>query len=292
MSQTLNPIDQQNVPVAMPAVASRGADWTHLTFQFGVLSLIVSSLWLMLGSDPSTTFDFSVRVGLFALSSSVSLLTWLASAPVKTVRRLVVSVIIIGVILAGSTRAVMRFDRTLHVLEPGVLSNGRIVHRSLGFSYPRLPHSQVNLTPKFTRKSESRRDDATLDHRLRFGEVAFLSRMTYAQLPQEPVRPPWFILIEIQRDTTADLNEFIMNIRNNERHWAAVPNVRILRPTHSLRIGSLDLVEFDFVEEPQGLVSRQVYLKTGSLILNFMLNSEVSSDNRLFDEFLNGIRLE
>jgi hypothetical protein len=121
--------------------------------------------------------------------------------------------------------------------------------------------------------------------------MAVLSQMTEIPSQKSGHRPAW-IMLEVQRDRVANLNAFIRDVRGEELKWAEIPGITIARRTYYFENSGHDLVEFDFIKEPEHLFARQVFLRSGSCVLNFMLNTQQESDQARFDEFLKSIRIE
>ncbi len=194
--------------------------------------------------------------------------------------------------LCTGANAFREYDAVAHILDPGRRQGDRIVHDAIGLSYSILPGSRVNARPLITKRLGEQDSHASdVLPRLKFGETAILSRMVLPVQPNESQRAPTSVIIEVQREHVKDLNQLFFNVRQQEKKWADIPNITITQHTRHSQIGGIDSVQFEFVEEPGHLMSRQVYFRSGQFVLNFMLNTDRDSERPLLEEFLKSVRL-
>ena len=100
------------------------------------------------------------------------------------------------------------------------------------------------------------------------------------------------IVVEIEHNRARVLNRFMREVRAREVNFSGLPNVRIVQRAHASKIAGLDVIEFEFVEERQHLISRQVHFQADQFTLSFIFNTGTELDLPLFDDFLKSIRLE
>ena len=247
--------------------------WSLVSLQIFLAVSVAAALWQMLGTEPQTLWECRVKWGLPGLAYLITVALWFKSSHQS---RLIKPLVMFGSLLVMLMFGLMienDFVASDHVLVPARLKEGRIVHDSLGLSYAMFPQFRVNPQPIVTRSSEAAGDKRQIQSaRLGYGDLAVLIRIVINSSTPGAGGSPSTIILEVQRDSLQDLNALVLGVRRNEARWKEVPHVRIVQSTHRISRAGLDMVEFDFVEEPQNLVSRQVFLRSGSFILNFMLN--------------------
>lgn len=274
-------------------VSSGQSRWMIAWLNLSLTGLMAASLWQLLGPEPESTWIHRLQLAAVALGTIMSVAIWIATArwtlPIKSFA--------IGCSLFVAVFTAMISDRDFQasnrVLEPARFQQGRVVHAGLGLSYAAPPGFRFNLQPLITQNTGPSPYGSRLSpHRLRFGEMAILSRLAQDRQTVANGRTPASIILEVQRARTPDLNALILDVRRQEAKWSEFESIQIVKHTHCLTIGGIEFVEFDFLERPQRLLSRQVFLRTRTLVLNLMLNSEAKSDGAVFDQFLESIRFD
>jgi len=273
-----------------PVPDSTGSAGTALALQLCLLLLLAALFWNLLGPEPQTAWTHRLRLAALILAACFSCGLWTVGWPRTLPFKLAIIAACLAATLSAGIASIRNFDAAGRILARAHAKQGRIVHDGIGLSYPLMPDFQFNLEPKITR-SLSKRVGTESFPRLQLGEVAVVCEMIESTSSKETHGPAW-IMLEVQRGRIADLNTFVRDVRREELKWAEFPNFEIIRPTHLARIAGIDMVEFEFVKEPQHLIARQVYLRTDTCVMHFLLNTEVESDRPRFDEFLNSIRLE
>lgn len=261
--------------------------------QIGLAWFALAVLWLFFAPEPSTTFDFCLVLGNVEAACFLAVAAWLISSQLSFLFKFGAILATLAVLGLAGYDATRQFDLTSRALEPASVSGGRINHRTLGVSYMQIPDCKIDLNPIVTQRVASQAGNWRLtERRLQYRELAVISQMTRYPRSRNASTPPWSIILEIQRNGTNDSNNFISSIRSIEATFAKTPNTKILQPTHELKSGRLNMLEFVAVNVAQGMVSRRIYLKNGDFVLNFMLNTEAESNHQLFNEFIESIKVE
>jgi hypothetical protein len=262
-----------------------------LALQLCLLWLLAASVWCLLGPEPLTAFTHRLQLSLVGLAACLSAGFLIADIQAPSLIKWGAISACLVVTVAGSVQAARNYDAGAQILIPARVQQGRIVHHGIGLSYALPPSFQVNLEPTISLSRSRRAHSSKSPDRLRPGEVAVLCQMVESTSSKESSHGPAWIMLEVQKGTIANLSMLIREVRREQEKWAAMPGFQIVRTTHVSRIAGLDLVEFEFIKEPQHLSARQVYLWTGTWVLHFLLNTEVEGDRRRFDDFLNSIRV-
>src|SRR5262245_2645483 len=279
-----------------PTVAPQSSGTPGHRFDFALqvclFWLLAALVWCLLAPEPQTAWGYRLRLVSLGLSASLCCGFWLAGWHSARLTKCGAMAACLLAMLSAGIDSTRKFDAAGQVLARARVQEGRIVHEGIGLSYRLLPNLQVDLAPTITRSLSRRTGRSDSPPRLRRGEVANVCQMIETASAKESGHGPAWIVLEVQRGRVANLNTFIRDVRREDAKWAALPNFTITRPTHLSRIAGIDMVEFEFVKEPQHLLSRQVYLRTETCVLHFLLNTETERDLPRFDEFLSSIRLE
>lgn len=269
-----------------------------LALQIGLLWFALALLWFWLGPEPSDARSYCLRYFAVGSGCFLSLASWIISSGRSFALKVVAIISSLTAIALVGYVDCAAFDRTIRVLEPADVVQGRVFHRSLGVSYAPLPGSVVDLERIVAHTTGTRTNNnqsLPQEDRLRHGDVATVCRMTPATQTQEMNRVRWSIVLQIQRYRLPEFNAFIVNVRRMERNWTGIPNIKVIRSTHVVTFGGHDFAEFDLLDKSKGVVSRHVCLKRGDFLLDVIMNLGVESDERLFndfDDFLNSFRIE
>jgi hypothetical protein len=186
-----------------------------------------------------------------------------------------------------------QFDKSIRVLTPGKLKQGRFVHEALGLSYAKPPNCQEDLQSRIIRYQPHRMQlNKSPPMRLLFGEMAVINTIVLAPQTNEADSIPSVIHVELMLNRNPDETSFFREVRQREAYFASVPNIHIVRQMHRSKIAGMDVLEFEFIEQKQQLISRQVNLRAGRYLLGFSINAFRDDDLRLFDEMLTSIQID
>lgn len=290
MGISTNPPISKVAPVRSKWVLARIGHRFELVFQISLLLLLASIVYYLLAPGATSVKEYFIRVFLIGVSSTFVLAFWLILSSWKSLNKWLVFGLCELAVLAVSGNMVRGFANDLHIVEPGRVHRGRIIHDALGLSYAVPPGGRINLLPVVMgnpKESNHQLKDRTI---LAFGEMAIISRIVVSRSTRD--RATTSIVIGVQYSPLADFNSLLLDVGRQEATWTANPNRKIVQKTHPVKTANIEAAEFEFVEEPQHLMSRQLYVRSGDYVLNFMLNTEDDADRSLFDKFLNSINLE
>ena len=279
--------NEQNLRIDIPgSVQGRLLD---AAFQFCLAWFLIALALHLLGPVPETKFAYYLQLTVLWFGYAFSIWFW-------TARSKTLPMAFIPVLLAfgfwAAVNSARTFDNSIQVLVPAKIRDGRVVHEGLGLSYALFPGCQVDLQPQVKRnQAQLARGKPTAPLRLQLEEIARLTRIVLA--PRSPQNPDSMMVIQLDvvYDRPRGLNAFIRRVRDFEKSLVSRPKMRVIRPTHRSRIAGLDAVEFEYFNDQQKRIYRQVQLRMGQFILNFSLHFVEEADRPQVDEFLNSIRL-
>lgn len=264
-----------------------------LLFQLSLIWVVAASLWHLVLSNPDSRTAFQVEVVVFALGAVCSAAIWIFGSDLSVGGKSISLAAFCFLVGAISIQSTSVHALRCRILEPARIQGDEIFHETLGLTYKVPANFRVNLFPLFT---NTHRNSSSVEfirrHGLEFGDTVILSRSIQMTSSQQSQPDQATIILEVQRNAIPDLNAFVLEVRRNEAKYSKIPNIQIIRSTHISHISGLEMVEFEFVEYPQELISRQVFLRNGPFIMNFMLNGHNDVDRALFETFLRSIRIQ
>ncbi len=279
-----------------PVATNRSNDvrgyWLDVAIQMGFVWFLAASTWYVLGPDAQSISEHRQRLILVGLGYAMAVGLWIMGSRQSPITKMVWLSILFSIALLAGLNFAWEFEISARIMEPAQVKQGRVVHEGIGLSYAMLPDSRGDLLPVITRSYSPDTDKSKLPTRLQEGEMAILSQIMLTPKSPQPGRMPSSITVKAQHYWARNLNAFIRDIRQHEAKKLTIPNSRIIQQTHHSNIAGIDLVEFEYEIVPQHFFSRQVYLRAGPFMLNFMLDTVNEADRRLFDEFLKSIRLD
>jgi hypothetical protein len=256
-------------------------------FNLGLALTAASLIWSFWFGTPETAFTERIWLNLFCMGIALSGSCWVAGS---SIRRSLKSVAICGIVagtVCEGVESAREFDADARILQPGRIERVRFVHDGLGLSFAiapgMLPITEVDVTTKDTGAAVSLRRA-----RLRFDEEATLFKMAS---PTDPGGKSSPIRLQVKPFTYSRLDAIVLYVLNSQNRFAAQPGETLVRPLRCSRVGGLDVMDFELMRVPTHLLTRYVYVRSGSYLLNFVLRSRNEEDRLFFDQFVQSIRV-
>lgn len=267
-------------PTVTPTIDSKvfGRE-TVLSFCFhtGLILIAITLSWEFFFESPATITQERLWLILFGTGLVLTGCSWIAGSALPQWQKSLFICGIIAATLYGVLDFASQFDRDLDVLKPGRILRGRFVHEGLGLSFVAAPHlrpiQEVVVTNLATR--ETRTSDRS---RLRFGEEATLLMSSPIQLH---VTPFYF----------SRMDSVVIHALKSQTAFASQPGERLVSPLYYHRVGSLDVLEFELAHDSKQILSRYVFVRSGSFLLTFVLRSPDVKDREFFDKFVKSISI-
>ena len=282
------PSEQTEFPPIPQAPAIREArryTLLALGFNLGLTLVATSMVWELWFGKPFTTAFERLWLVLYSVGLGLSAWTWIASSTLSLWQRRALICGAFAIIGYAGMDSAREFDTDGQVLLPGRIVRDRFIHDGLGLSFMVSPNMRllrdVSVTSPFSGEGSSR-------NRLRFGEQATLFRMA---LPNDPEGKSSPIRLHLKPFQFSRLDVVVLQVLNQQTSSASKPGVRLVRPMHLYQLGRLDIAEFELMYEPKQILTRYVYLRSGSYLLTFVLTSPNAEDRTLFDDFIQSIQI-
>ena|GEM_PF-6078347 len=263
--------------------------WLDAAFQVCLAWFMMALTWHLLGPVPETKFDYFLQLAVLWLGYAFSIWLWILRS-----RRLplVCIPVLLTVGFVATVDSARTYDASFQVMIPAKVRDGRVIHDGIGLSYALFPGCQVDLQPQVKRNIALQANgNPTAPLRLHLEEVARLCRIVLAPRSQQNDDSSMVIQLDVVYDRPRGLSSFVRRVRDFERSLVSRPKMRVIRSTHRSRIAGLDTVEFEYFNDQQKRIYRQVQLRAGQFMLNFSLHYVDEADRPHVDEFLNSIRL-
>lgn len=285
-------MSQKPADAALPATEQPGRSdgLLALAFNLGVAMFVLTGIWVCLDGDPGSAGEFWLKLGLMAAAVAVAAPAWIAGSTVSRSLK----TLLIGIVLAGTAYTCVAyardFNRDSRLLEPGKIEQGQFIHEAIGLTFDTVPNASVRLLPQIINRNVGGK---LRDRRsqLHFGEVAIL--LSQAAGPTDPnskemstsvdlrVEPYLFRPVHGVRTTVLEL----------EARYAATKGVEILKPTRVYQRDQLDFAEFDISDEPNDVICRHLFARSGPYLLCFVMISRHGDNRALFDRVSQSIRI-
>jgi hypothetical protein len=274
------------VPVVPPGTGNRFYDALGIGFNIGLALIAIALVWDFWFGRPETNSIENAWLYLFTTGIGLSGVCWIGSSPL---RRWLKTAGVCGIVVATVYNAIeisRSYDTDQRVLRPGRIDSGRFVHDALGLSF-RVPNLRplLNVSVSSSRPMERSAGKPT---RLRYGEEATLFKLAAPDDPDGRSSP---IRLSATPFRFSRLDIVVLQVRDNMATFASQPGERIARAISFRRVGKLDVMDFELMYEPKHILTRYVFVRSGSYLLTFVLRSPNEQDRELFDQFTASIRV-
>ena len=291
------PTTNRDTAIPSRQAISSGADKPQplrdLLFQLSFGSFCIAAVLFMIKPEVDSFSLQQCYLWFMGLSCTIPISFWILNLSASRALKIGLCLAVVFAAWKVGERSASDYEKSLTVLAPPELRQGRFIHETLGVSYAKLPNFEENLELKLTRlQNPQAGSQQGGGNRIRVGEKAIVNQMSDARnlQPASPVKT--MILFEVKRDTRKALNQFLTDIQIREANLSSLPNMRILSGAHSSQVAGREAIEFELIETRQQVTSRHVHLRQGDYTLTFVFNTASDADRGLFDEFLKSVKLE